>query len=71
MSELSGACCNYKTADIQLTLKVAATLVKLAMPPPMMSTLPCGCLSDVVMRWRIVLAYSNVCCSLGAPEYSP
>ncbi len=35
------------------------TLVKLAMPPPMMRTLPSGCFS-LVIRLRIVLAYSNV-----------
>lgn len=46
--------------------KVAATLVKLAMPPPVIRTLPSGCFS-AVMRERIVFAYSYVCCSEGAP----
>ena len=55
---------------VVVALNVDATLVKLAMPPPMMRTLPSGCDSRVI-RLRIVFAYSNVCDSLGAPEYSP
>ena len=51
-------------------MKVDATLVKLAMPPPMMSTLPRASAS-LVMRERMVLQYSYVCSVEGAPLYSP
>ena len=47
-----------------------ATFVKLAMPPPIINTFPLGFFS-LIINDKTVFAYSYVCCSLGAPEYSP
>lgn len=61
----------YSLSARMMPLNVAATLVKLAMPPPMMRILPSLLTSPRVMSDRIVLAYSYVWPSVGAPEYSP
>ncbi|KII68551.1 hypothetical protein RF11_02490 [Thelohanellus kitauei] len=53
-----------------IPLKVVATFVKLAIPPPIIKTLP-DLTGPLVMSWIIVFAYSKVSSRVGAPEYSP
>jgi len=53
-----------------MPLKVAATSVKLAMPPPTTSARFLPSPAPAVATERTFFAYSKVSASLGAPEYS-